>query len=1189
MKVGVYVCDCGINITSTVDVPKVVNEIGTLSKVVLCREYKYMCSDPGQEMIKKDISEEKLDRVVVASCSPRMHEPTFRALCKEAGMNPFQFEMANIREQCSWVHGDKSIGTEKAIELIRGAVARAIHLEPLEMTSVGVTSNALVIGGGIAGIQTALDIADMGYKTYLVEKTPSVGGRMSQLDKTFPTLDCSACILTPKMVDVGRHPNIELITCAEVENVDGYVGNFHVKIRKKPTYVDWEKCIGCGECSKVCPVAIPNEFNFGLDDRNAISVPFPQAVPLKYTISREGLQPCKSVCPAQIGAPGYVSLVSRGKFYQALKVIKEHLPFPSICGRVCHRPCENACTRKEIDEPVGIAQIKRFVGDFELEIPIAKTPPIDTRAEKVAIIGGGPAGLTAANDLALLGYHVSIFEEMPVLGGMMRFGIPTFRLPKEILEKEITDVTNLGIRIFLNMKVGREITIKEIMERGYRAVFLAIGAQKGKKSGLETESLEGVFQSIEFLKDLNLGVIKTTPIASISSEICFGCGLCMEECPYETIVDMRRPDNDVKPDRKKNPYILEELCRGCGKCAAICPVGAIKLSGLKEAYPKIGNRVAVIGGGNAALDTARSCLRLGSGDVKILYRRSREEMPAEPEWEIDETIEEGVKLEFLTVPTKFISENGRIKAIECVKMELGDVDKTGRRKPLPIPGSEYTMEVDSLIYAIGQEVALDEISDDFKIETTRTGIIKVDPVTLETSVKGVFSGGDAILGSGTIIEAIGAGKRVAESIDRYINGIDLTEGRDKMLPVFKPPVENVKKRKKIPMRMLPLNKRKNNFQEVELGYSLEEAIKEARRCLDCGGCVECYECVAVCEADAIDHNMNEEMIEVDVGSIVVATGFDLFDAASLPEYGYDQLKNVISGIEFERLVSASGPTGGHIEINGKEPEKVVFIQCVGSRDRDGAGNEHCSRVCCMYTAKQAHLVREKMPDSDVTIYYTDVRAFGKGFEEFYVRVQEEGVHYRRRQLSDEIEVIKDNGKLVVKAAGQSDIEADLVVLASGIVPREGSGEMANLLRISRSADGFMMEAHPKLRPIDTFTSGIFLAGCCQGPKDIPDTVAQASGAAARVGSILSKDNLEIGGSITVVEKDLCAGCLTCVRVCPYNVPSINEEGVAQIIAAECQGCGICVGECPAKAIQLQHYKDNQILAQCDGILAEGIK
>ncbi|MBC8489761.1 MAG: 4Fe-4S binding protein [Bacteroidetes bacterium] len=386
------------------------------------------------------------------------------------------------------------------------------------------------------------------------------------------------------------------------------------------------------------------------------------------------------------------------------------------------------------------------------------------------------------------------------------------------------------------------------------------------------------------------------------------------------------------------------------------------------------------------------------------------------------------------------------------------------------------------------------------------------------------------------------------------------------------------------MRYLPIEERKNNFLEVELGYSLEEAIEESRRCLNCGGCVECYECVYACEANAIDHDMKEEEIEIDVGAIVVATGYDMFNAEEKPEYGYGKINNVITALEFERLVNASGPTMGKIKIKGKEPKKVVFISCVGSRDKEG--HEYCSRVCCMYTAKQAHMVKDKIMDSELTVFYTDVRAFGKGFEEFYNRVQAEGIIYNRRELDDKIEVIKEKGKTIIRAQGYEDIEADLVVLATAIIPREDSEELSKLLRLSQSPDGFLMEAHPKLRPIDTFTAGIFLAGCCQSPKDIPDTVAQASGAASRAGSILSREHLEVKGEIAIIDKELCIACLTCVRSCPYNVPIINEDGIAEIEAAKCEGCGTCASVCPAKAIQLQHYLDDQIIAKCKGILLE---
>jgi heterodisulfide reductase subunit A len=1205
MKVGVYVCECGINIASTVDVEKVAERAKSLPNVEVSRFYKYMCSDPGQDLIRKDIKEKNLDRVVVASCSPRMHEPTFRAVLEQSGLNPYCLEMINIREQCSWVHKDREMATEKAYDLVKSAVLRASLLKPLDKKAVDVTPQALVIGGGIAGIQAALDIGDMGFKTYLVEKTPSVGGRMAQLDKTFPTLDCSACILTPKMVDVARHPNVELLTYSEIVGIDGYVGNFNVKIKKKPRYIDMEKCTGCGECFNGCPVEIPNEFDMEKGIRKAIYMPFPQAVPLKSTIDKRGKHPCRDVCPAGVGAPGYVTLISHGKFYEALRVIKERLPFPSVCGRICHRPCEEACTRKDIDDPIQIAHLKRFVGDLELHIPAMETPPTETRAESVAIIGGGPAGLTAAHDLALKGYHITVFESAPVLGGMMRWGIPNFRLPKEILEREISDILALGVKVQLNTKLGRDFTIPDLFKRGHKAVYLAVGAQNGKTMDIPGENLNGVFQAIDFLKEVNLGRIIDTPIAEIDDDLCIGCGKCSDVCYYGII--QLEPDN-LDPNKKYPTIHKKYLCKGCGKCASVCPSKAIKLSGFKDIAPKIGKKVMVIGGGNAALDTARSALRLGAQEVAILYRRSRKEMPAEPEWEIDETEAEGVRLVYLVAPIRINGdEKGNVKSIDCIRMELlEECDESGRCKIKPIPVSEFTLECDSVILAIGQEVDTEVLSKDVKLEVTpwsskrvdpvafpRNGIddveltkwstIRADPVTLETNIEGVFTGGDAVWGAGTVIEAIGAGKEAAVSIDRYLNGEDLREGREEKPEIAKPSTENVRKKKKVPMKYIPIKERKGNFKEVEIGYTEEEAIEEARRCLDCGGCSECFECVQTCEANAIDHNQKPEIVEVKVGSIVVATGFDLFDPMAKPEYGYGKLKNVITGLEFERLVSASGPTSGHIEIRGKEPKNVVFIQCVGSRDKET--NEYCSRVCCMYTAKQAHLVKEKIPDSNLTIYYTDMRAFGKGFEEFYNRVQGEGITYRRRELDDPIEVVQKDGKTVVKAKGHKDIEADLVVLATGIVPREDSKELARLLNINQSSDGFLLEAHPKLRPVDTFTDGIFLAGCCQGPKDVPDTVAQASGAASRACDILSKKQLLIEATVANVNEELCRGCGICVEACPYKAIEIKEIDrfgqkilVATVNEALCKGCGSCSAACLNGAIGHLGFTDSQILA-----------
>ncbi|NLA12029.1 MAG: CoB--CoM heterodisulfide reductase iron-sulfur subunit A family protein [Firmicutes bacterium] len=653
-KLGVYICHCGINIAATVDVEAVTEFAQSLPNVVVARNYSYMCSDPGQLLIKDDIQESGLNRVVVASCSPRMHEPTFRKALQEAGLNPYYLEMANIREQDSWVHQDREEATAKAKELVAAAVAKVRLLEPLTPREVDAEPAALIIGAGIAGIQAALDIGDAGFKVYLVEQSPSVGGRMAQLDKTFPTLDCSACILTPKMVDVANHPNIELLAYSEVEEVSGFVGNFDVKVRKKARYVDVSKCTGCGDCAEACRVAgrFPNEFEEGMGKRGAIYLPFPQAVPAKYTIDPE------------------------------------------------------------------------------------------------------------------------------------------------------------------------------------RCLFLTRGR--------------------------------------------------------------------------------------CGKS------------------PK---------------------------------------------------------------------------------------------------------------------------------------------------------------------------------------------------------------------------------------------------------------CVDACQPGAIDFEQKDEIVTFKVGAIIVATGFDVFDAAKKPEYGYTEFPNVITGLEMERLVSASGPTGGEILVdNGEEqivPKEIAFIQCVGSRDQS-VGNEYCSRVCCMYTAKQAHLIKDKIPDAKVKVYYIDVRAFGKGFEEFYDRVRREGIRYVRGNPS---EIFKRGNKLIVKVedtltATPLEDEFDLVVLAVGLEPRADDRKTIDLLRLSQSPDRFLMEAHPKLRPVDTASDGIFLAGCCQGPKDIPDTVAQAKGAAASALIPLARGKVSIDAQVAGVIEDTCRGCGFCVSICPYTaieLVEINRMGhmveVARVNEALCKGCGSCSAGCLSNSIQPKSFRDRQILPQ----------
>jgi len=667
-KIGVFICHCGENIARTIDVDEVTDEVEEMGGVVVSTDYKYVCSDPGQEMIKETIQKHDLSGVVVAACSPRMHENTFRRACSSAGLNPYLCEMANIREHCSWVHTDEEEATQKAIDMVRIMVEKAKRNTELEPIMVPVTKRALVIGGGIAGIQAALDIANTGHEVVLVEKTPSIGGHMAQLSETFPTLDCSQCILTPRMVEVAQHPNIKLYVYAEVAEVNGYIGNFDVKVRQRAKFVIDDICTGCGDCLEACePRSIPSEFDVGLSKRTALYVPFPQAVPNKPVIDNET---CK---------------------------------------------------------------------------------------------------------------------------------------------------------------------------------LFTIAAEEGREK-------------------------------------------------------LKRSD--------------------CGECYEACPT-----------------------------------------------------------------------------------------------------------KP---------------------------------------------------------------------------------------NSIDFTQ--------------------------------------------------------------------------------KDEYIDEKVGAIVVATGFDVMETSEIAEYGYGKYEDVITGLQFERLASASGPTAGEIKrpSDGNTPENIVFIQCVGSRDQ-AKGISYCSKICCMYTAKHTMLYKHKVHDGQAYVFYMDIRAGGKNYEEFTRRaIEEDGAIYLRGRVS---RIYKEKDVLMVKGfdtiSGMPvEIAADMVVLATAMKASPKTNELAQMLGVSFDKYSFLSEAHPKLRPVETATAGVFLAGACQAPKDIPDAVSQASGAAAKVAALFSQDLYEREPVVASVDENTCVACFFCLEACPYGAIERKEikdrdgnliKTVSFANEAVCQGCGVCVSVCRSNSADLAGFTDEQMFASIEAI------
>ena len=1114
-RIGFYICHCGINIAYKVRVEEVAEYVSALPNVAISRHYLFMCSDPGQEIIEKDIKEHNLDCVVVASCSPRMHEKTFRAVCQRSGLNPFNsFHMVCVREHVSWVTESEDEATEKAKVLAKAGVARVPNQAALIPSKFSVNTNTLVVGGGIAGMQASLDIASAGYKVYLVEKGTTVGNHMLQYDKTFPTLDCAACIGTPKMVSVGQHPNIELITHAEVEEVNGFIGNFNVTIHQKPRYVKAGICTGCGECTKVCPITRPNEWDVGIADRKAIYRSFPQAVPITFAIDKKGTAPCKATCPAHVSIQGFIALMREGKNEEALKLFKEEHPFPAACGRVCHHPCEGECTRNDVEEPMAIQHLHRWLADVDLDLESPFIPEIpEKREDKVAIVGSGPGGLSAAFFLAKKGYQVTVFEKLPVKGGMMAVGIPDYRLPRDILDREIAVIEQMGVEIKTETLFGTDITLNSLKKDDFKALFVATGLHGSRALGVPGEDMAGILPGVGFLRDIALG--------------------------------------------KKT---------------------------------ELGKTVIVIGGGNVAVDVALSANRVGAEKVTMVCLEKRDEMPAW-DYEIEEAVEEKVEIINSWGPKEFKGKQGKCTALEFKKCTQV-FDENGAFRPEYDENETLILEADNILIAIGQMGELDFTKSE-NIPVTRPGGLEVDPVTLQSPIDWVFAGGDAVYGPKSVVEAVESGKQAAISIDRFINGEVLEENREKEWDFVKPEIEGEDINPRNQISRIPLASRKNNFNEIASGLSDEQIKKEVERCLECGVCSECYQCVDVCMPKAIDHEMQAEKLEVEVGSIIVATGFDLMDPTPMPKYGYGKHRNVYTSFEFERLSNATGPTAGKILIRDenreftKIPKSAALLHCIGSRDQNH--HEYCSRVCCMYALKYAHLLKDKCGhDTIVYNFYIDMRCFGKGYEEFFKKVQEEGVRMIRGKAGLITE--QENGMLLVTAedtlSGRMvEIEVEMAVLCMAMEPRKDAQEVARTFGISTGADGFFQEEHPKLEPVSTPSSGVFLAGTCQGPKDIPDTVAQAKGAAAEALALSTLGTVEVSPMISYIDADVCVGCQACIGLCVYTAIEYNAfKGISEVNEAICKGCGSCAGHCPSGAAKIRHFTDRQIFAEIDGLL-----
>lgn len=934
--------------------------------------------------------------------------------------------------------------------------------------------SALVVGGGIAGVQAALDLANSGVRVYLLERSPAIGGKMAQLDKTFPTNDCAMCIISPKLVEAGRHLNIDIITNAELVGLEGEAGHFRAFIKRHPRYVAMDRCTSCNDCAEICPIFLPNEFNEGLDQRKAIYRPYPQAVPNTFLVNKRGTSPCKSTCPAETSAQGYVALIHAGRYREALEVVKEYNPFPASVGRVCNHPCEEKCNRGKLDSPVSICALKRFVADWVNEHPEElekefRSSELGVRSDqdreperpeaKIAIIGAGPAGLSCAHQLSRMDYSVTIFEALPVAGGMMRVGIPAYRLPRDVLQREIDAIIHHpNVELKLNAPVRN---INRLFEEGFSAIFLSMGAHEPQKLGIPGEDAAGVYHGVPFLQAVSLA---------------------------------------------------EEHGRA-GEMGGQAP-----LSSRGNGMPNVGEKTVVIGGGNVAIDAARTALRLGGKQVKILYRRSKDEMPANP-WEIEAAEKEGIEIQILTAPIEVVTEDGRVKGVKCVKMELGEPDSSGRRRPIPIKDSEFIIPTDTMIAAVAQAPEISFLEDTHGLEVTSKGTFAIDPHTLATNRPGIFAGGDVARGPWILIQAIADGRRGALSIDRYLRGVPLLTPREQIpLPVVDLSREEIDQmieegkvdlspRTKVPE--LPEQERIRNFREVELVLTEEQARQEAARCLACGICSECHLCVKVCKREAIDHQQAPMIEELEVGSVILSPGYSLFNPEQSPELGYGRYPNVVTSIEFERMLSASGPWGGHLTRRSpdhREPKKIAFIQCVGSRDIHEGTKPYCSAVCCTYAIKEAVVAKEHSKDPlDTAIFYIDMRTHGKDFERYYNRAKEAGVRFIKSRIT-RILPGKELGDLLIQYTDETGRRVeetfDLVVLSVGFGPSKDAVELAQ--RLDMDLDPYGFPANSSFDPVQTSRSGLFVCGAFQAPKDIPDSVIQASGAAARALSVIGE-------------------------------------------------------------------------------------
>jgi NADPH-dependent glutamate synthase beta subunit-like oxidoreductase/coenzyme F420-reducing hydrogenase delta subunit/NAD-dependent dihydropyrimidine dehydrogenase PreA subunit len=1093
----------------------------------------------------------------------------------------------------------------------------------------------LILGGSPAGLQASVDLADSGIDVHLIEPAPFLGnGGSTRLPEH---------LFGARMLELAKHPRITMWTNTRLQSAQWQTGFYHVQLQQHPRYVDLAKCTGCGDCLEVCPVTVPET------ERKAIYM-IDGRQPACAVIDKIGKPPCAAVCPGGVHAQGYVALIAQGRFQEALDLICEAIPFPGIIGRICTHPCEFNCRRSEIDTPVSIRLLKRFVADWEPddanrpETRATSEKLVANGARKVAVVGSGPAGMTVADRLARQGFRVTVFEKLPVIAGMLSVGIPAYRLPRRVIEREYRRIEALGVKIQLNTAIGADgdHTLDDLFKMGYDAVCLAIGAHKGLSLNIPGAELHGVIQGIEFLKTTNLS---------------------------------------QRFDTAAHKAALNRLLARGTK-----------------------GRAVVLGGGNTAIDVARTLKRVGVHDVCIAYRRTRAEMPALAE-EINDAEQEGIAIEYLTAPRRIIGDaESHVIGLECIRMQLGEPDESGRGRPVPISGSEFTIPVQLVVLAIGQVPDIKSLAQDDRIKMTRDQRIQLNRGTFATNRPGVFATGDAVSRDKmSAIEAIGMGKKAAAEIDAYLCGkaspVESDDGSK--IPVARREMSRAELSPKpsIPVPKLSVGKRLSSFAEVELGYSQEQAIAEAQRCLICGPCSECLACVKVCGPDAIVFNDQTTVMDLEVEALICTD--DQADTLNdLPENskrvfsvpGEDALMgsaaaaHVLSRLRPVQLIKAPGTitalsaggvrTGVFICQCDHFISEIVDTEALRERAATWPNVIHAEVLPFSCTLEAQAAIQKKVQELDLNRITLGACACCSLDQVCYsctyqrVRCKANFGLFKFRENNATPAVLLKDGYLPPWAVEFVNIReqcawahrenpkaatAKAMALLSAAVAKNqaaagklleyqapersvlifGSGRAALICRDLLGLQGITIHdlAEPPtcIQRINgcysvvqngeqSTAAGVVLAPCDSAETDrlqrafgnapyqprprfpqqglettrpgvyycdpaLDGSMAGAA-AAARISAWLGRCSKIPESHIAVVAPHRCRACNTCVEICEFGAPQLmgkEPNRHAWIDPLICQGCGACAAQCPSGAITAGYATDTQLEKMLDVI------